>query len=184
MVRNYATRVPTRALIEQVLAQARRAPSAGYSQGVSLVVVTDPERRAQIAQLAGEAAYLERGFPAWLSRAPVHIALVCEPELYHHRYAESDKTEAVSSHSWTVPYWHVDAGACLMLLLLAAVEAGLAAGFQGIHNLAGLERLLGIPPEAQAIGLVTLGYAAPDRASGSLKRGRKPMEQFVHWEGW
>jgi FMN reductase [NAD(P)H] len=43
-----------------------RAPSAGFSQGHRLVVVTSPELRAQIAGIA-EGWYLERGWPPWIS---------------------------------------------------------------------------------------------------------------------
>ena len=71
-----------------------------------------------------------------------------------------------------------------MLLLLAAVDEGLAAGFAGSHSLSGIKDLLGIPPEVDPIGLVTLGYGAPDRRSGSLDRGRKPSAQVVHREQW
>ena len=38
-----------------------------------------------------------------------------------------------------MPYWWVDAGASMMLLLLAAVDEGLAAGFLGSHRMSGFE---------------------------------------------
>jgi nitroreductase len=184
MVRNYEERQPDGTVIERVLDQARRAPSAGHSQAVSFVVISEPSIRLRIAELAGEPEYVRRGFPSWLSRAPVHVVLAVEPATYHARYADADKASARSSHQWDVPYWYVDAGATLMLLLLAAADAGLAAGFQGSHNLPGLSALLAIPDSVAPIGLVTLGYAAPDRPSGSLRRGRKPLEQIVHRERW
>ena len=184
MVRNYQERTVDPEMIKSILEQSRRSPSAGHSQGVSYVVLTQAERRRDVAALAGEPAYAERGFPPWLSRAPVHIVLCVDPEAYHARYADSDKSAARSSREWPVPYWHVDAGASLMLLLLTAVERGLAAGFLGIHNLPGLQSLLGLPASVEVIGLVTLGYAAPDRRSASLDRGWKALDQVVHWEGW
>ena len=72
----------------------------------------------------------------------------------------------------------------MMLLLLAAVDEGLAAGFFGFHRLEGLERVLGIPPEVTPIGVVTVGHPAPDRRSGSLARGRRPRSEVVRWERW
>ena len=71
-----------------------------------------------------------------------------------------------------------------MLLLLAAVDEGLAAGFAGSHSLGGIKDLLGIPPEVTPIGLVTLGYGAPDRRSGSLDRGWKAADEVVHLDQW
>ena len=35
---------------------------------------------------------------------------------------------------WPIPYWYVDVGATMMLILLAAVDEGLAAGFLGTHR--------------------------------------------------
>lgn len=184
MVRNYLPDpIPDDAL-DRVLQAARKAPSAGFTQGQSFVVITDPERRAAIARLAHEDEYVAAGFDPWLSRAPVHVVVCTSEGAYRARYAEPDKAGADAAQDWPVPYWHVDAGASLMLLLLAAVNEGLAAGFAGSHSLGGIKELLGIPPEVDPIGLVTLGYGAPDRRSGSLTRGWKPSEEVVHREQW
>jgi len=184
MVRNYLPDpIPAEAL-ERVLDRARRAPSAGFSQGQSFVVVTDPERRRAVAALAHEEEYVSAGFDPWLSRAPVHVIVCTSEAVYRDRYSEPDKASPDDAQDWPVPYWHIDAGASLMLLLLAAVDEGLAAGFAGSHNLAGIKSLLDIPDEVTPIGLVTLGYAAPDRQSGSLDRGWKAVEDVIHLEAW
>ena len=184
MVRNYLIEEVPGAALERVLDRARRAPSAGFSQGQSFVVVTDQAMRSAIAELAHEPEYLKAGFDPWLSRAPVHIVVCTSEAAYRARYAEADKAASTDAQDWPVPYWFVDAGASLMLLLLAAVDEGLAAGFAGTHNLNGLKELLGIPAEVTPVGLVTLGYAAPDRRSGSLARGWKPVADVVHHERW
>lgn len=184
MVRNYLPDPIEPAVVDRILDVARRAPSAGFSQGQSFVVVTDANRRAAIAELAHEAEYVAAGFDPWLSRAPVHIVVCTSEAVYRSRYAEPDKAGAGNAQDWPVPYWHVDAGAALMLLLLAAVDEGLAAGFAGSHSLDGIKELLGIPEDVEPIGLVTLGHAAPDRRSGSLARGWKPTDEVVHREQW
>jgi nitroreductase len=183
MVRNYLPDPVAPEVVDRILEAARRAPSAGFSQGQSFVVVTDEKSRARIAELAHESEYVAAGFDPWLSRAPVHVIVCTSETVYQARYAEPDKAGA-GAQDWPVPYWHVDAGASLMLLLLAAVDEGLAAGFAGSHSLEGIQDLLGIPPEVEPIGLVTLGYAAPDRRSRSLDRGWKPLDQVVHREVW
>jgi nitroreductase len=72
----------------------------------------------------------------------------------------------------------------MMVLLLAAVDEGLAAGFLGSHAMPELEAALGIPAHVSAIGVVTIGHAAPYRRSGSLARGRRPQRDVVHEERW
>jgi nitroreductase len=104
---------------------------------------------------------------------------------YHERYRESDKVDDAGREiEWPVPYWWVDAGAAMMLLLLAAVDAGLAAGFFGVHRLPQLKGLLNIPEDVSPIGVVTIGHPAQDRPSGSLKRGWRDKDQVVHRERW
>jgi nitroreductase len=58
----------------------RRAPSAGYSQGQRLLVVTEPAGRADVARVLGEAGWgsVDDREP-WLETAPVHV-LVCTRE--------------------------------------------------------------------------------------------------------
>ena len=184
MVRNYLPDPVDPEVVERILATAQRAPSAGFSQGQSFVVVTEEHLRVAIAELAHEPEYVAAGFDPWLSRAPVHVVVCTSEAIYRARYAEPDKAGAAEAQDWPVPYWHVDAGAALMLLLLAAVDEGLAAGFAGSHSLEGIKQLLSIPAEVEPIGLVTLGHPAPDRRSGSLDRGWRPLEEVVHRERW
>jgi nitroreductase len=184
MVRNYLPDPIPDESLDRILDRARRAPSAGFTQGQSFVVVTEAPTRSAIARLANEDEYVAAGFDPWLSRAPVHVVVCTSEAAYRSRYSEPDKGGAADAHEWPVPYWYVDAGASLMLLLLAAVDEGLAAGFAGSHSLGGIAELLGIPPAVTPIGLVTLGYPAPDRRSGSLARGWKPFDGVVHRERW
>ena len=86
--------------------------------------------------------------------------------------------------AWPVPYWWVDAGTALMTLLLAAPAEGLAAGFLGVHAMPDLKEYLGIPEDVSPIGIVTVGHPAPDHRSGSLDRGRRPIDEIVHREAW
>lgn len=171
------------AVVRRIVDAARRAPSAGFSQGQRFVVVTDAATRRRIAELADEPAYVARGFDPWLSTAPVHIVPCADERRYRERYAEDDKPGG-GPDRWPVPYWYVDAGAALMLLLLAVVDEGLAAGFLGSHNVAGLDALLGIPPGVHPLGVVTVGHPAPDRRSSSLDRGWRELDEVVSWGRW
>src|SRR5437899_4676070 len=121
------------ASLERIVRTIRRAPSGGFSQGQSLVVVTDPDVRRRIAEGFDEASFVASGGAPFVSQAPVHIVLCADETKYHERYNEPDKltlTDGVEI-GWPVPYWFVDAGALMMLILLAAIEEGLGAAFIG-----------------------------------------------------
>ncbi|MDH3462209.1 MAG: nitroreductase family protein [Acidimicrobiia bacterium] len=182
MVRNYRPEPVDRAALDRIARAALRAPSAGFSQGFTVVVVTDPNTRAEIAALAGEEAYVESGFDPWISRAPAHIVLSVNEQAYHDRYREVDKLQDGKEIDWPVPYWWVDAGAALMAVLLASVDEGLAAGFLGVHSVPDLRGILGLPDDLAPIGVITVGHQAPDRKSSSIARGRRPLDQTIHYE--
>ena len=184
MVRNYTSEPVEAAAIERIVDAARRAPSAGFSQGQRFIIVTDPGIRKAIAAAADEPEYVANGFDPWISSAPVHVVVCAREDDYHERYREPDKLAGGDEIEWPVPYWWVDAGAALMLVLLAAVDEGLAAGFVGFHALPDIKQTLGIPADVTPIGVVTIGHPAPDRKSGSLKRGRKPKEQTIYRTYW
>jgi nitroreductase len=183
MVRNYDPDRPVaRVTLERIVAAAQRAPSAGFSQGQRLVVVTDDARRRAIADICDEPHYVEAGFDPWVSRAPALIVACVSEEIYRARYREPDKRGPGDPEmEWPIPYWWVDAGATLMLILLAAVNEGLAAGFLGTHRLADLQAVLELPTDMLPIGVVTVGYPLPDRKSGSLKRGWVAPDKFATW---
>lgn len=185
MVRNYtADPVPPDAL-DRIVDAGVRAPSAGYSQGMGFVVVTDPATRKSIAHLAEEEEYVASGFDPWISAAPAHIVITVSEAIYRERYREPDKLGPDGAEiDWPVPYWWVDAGAALMAVLLAAVNEGLAAGFLGVHSMRDLAALLAIPEHQSPIGVVTVGNPMPDRRSESLARGRRPRAAVVHRERW
>ncbi len=186
MVRNYTSERVEPDVLDRILDTGVRIPSAGFSQGVFLVAVTDAETRSEIARLCGEEEYVADGFDPWISGAPVHILVCVSSAVYADRYAAADKggpdSPLADADNWPVPYWWVDGGAAMQNLLLAAVDEGLAAGFLGSHKMPEIKTLLGIPDTVSPIGIVTIGHPAPDRKSGSLKRGRRP--DTIHRERW
>ena len=186
MVRNYRTTPLEDDRLRRVMDVARRAPSAGFSQGQCFVVIREEATRAKVAQIAGEASYVARGFDPWLSRAPIHVVCCTSEKAYRDRYGEKDKAKASRPEGWPVPYWFVDAGCSLMLLLLAAVDEGWGGGFLGLDETQteNIKQLLAIPSHVTPIGIVTLGLPLPDRRSGSLLRGRKPFGSVVHFGRW
>lgn len=171
-------------LVDELLDLARRAPSAGWSQGQAFVVVRAPGLRAGLARAAGEDEYVARGFEPWLSSAPVLVVPCADERAYRRRYEAPDKDGGPAS--WEVPYWWLDLGAAVQNLLLLATEAGLAAGFLGAHAVDGLGELLRLPTGVHAAGVVTLGHppAEAPPPTTSERRGRRDLRAVVHHDRW
>ena len=190
MVRNYEPEPVPREVLERIVATVRRAPSGGFSQGQRLVVVTDADTRTAIARLAGEEESAAEGFEPWISHAPAHVVVWTREEDYHERYRKPDKLEEGEEIAWPAPYWYVDAGAALMLILLAAIDEGFAAGVFGVpaREVPALAELLDVPDDFRFVGVVTLGRAAPDprwsAATSRTTQRRKPVDELVRWERW
>jgi nitroreductase len=185
MVRHFTDEPVAPEVVARMLDLARHAPSAGFTQGQSFVVVTDPAKKQAIARLCGEEDYVEGGFHPFISGAPVVVIPCVSEAAYHRRYQEPDKIgDDGAEIVWPVPYWHMDIGCAVMILLLAVVDEGLAAGFAGAHDLDALRALLGIPAEVTPVGVIPIGHRAPDRPSPSLKRGRKAEAEYAHYERW
>jgi nitroreductase len=185
MVRNFQRKAVPKQALEKILMLAQHAPSAGFSQGWAYVVVTDEQVRKKVGQVQGEEDYFKKRFHKFVSEAPVLIVACTSEQLYYERYREPDKLQEDGTEiHWPVPYWHFDIGCACMLVFLAAVNEGLAAAFTGVERVQAMRELLGIPEHFQPVGVISLGYPAKDVKSQSLKRGRKPFEQVVHFEHW
>ena len=187
MVRHYTGERVSRDVLERMVATVRRAPSAGFSQGQRLLVVDDPSLLAKLA----EEDELE-GMEPWFATAAAHVIVLTREQDYHDRYTSQDKLDATGGAEidWPVPYWHVDAGAALMLVLLAALEEGLAAGVYGIvpADQPRLRELLHIPDELAIVAGITLGHAAPDpewsKATSRATQRRRTLDEVVRWNTW
>jgi FMN reductase [NAD(P)H] len=191
-VRTYDPRPVPRDVLERIAnAAVVRAPSAGFSQGLRLVVVTDSAIRQEIAVAAAEEELATQGRPRWKADAPVHVVVLVREADYHERYQQRDKLEVTGGTEieWPAPYWYVDAGAAAMALMFAAIDEGLATAIFGVTDVPALKRTLGIPDDVHFVAVVTMGYptaddAFPEEAKSAFKQRRKPREEVVRWEKW
>ena len=72
----------------------------------------------------------------------------------------------------------------MMLLLLAAEDAGLGALFFQLHgDKTSVLEGLGVPAGRDTIGAVALGYRAVD-AAPSARRERRPRTEVLHHDTW
>ncbi len=187
MVRNYDPDRPVPpAVVERLLAHARRAPSAGFTQGWRFLVLDEPADRARFWAATSPPGAASR----WLDgmrRAPLLVVPHGDRAAYLDRYAEPDKGWTDRDEArWPVPYWHVDAGFAALLMLLTAVDEGLGACFFGIpaERLPEYRSAFGVPAGVTPVGALTVGYPAPDHRSASLRRGRRPAAEVVHRGRW
>lgn len=187
IVRHFAPDPIEHDVLQRIAAVAQRAPSAGFSQGQRVVIVTDADRRRRLAELAGEAFYTGRGFDPWISEAPALFVPAVSATVYIDRYNEPDKRDPSeppgTEDEWEVPYWWMDGGCTVMLIMLAAVDEGLASGFAG-GDVAGIRAELGMPDHFTPLGVMPVGRPLPDKKSPSLARGWRELGEFARWETW
>jgi nitroreductase len=186
MIRSYqqARPVPPDAL-DAVLAAALRAPSAGFTQGISFLVLSSDAERETFWRLTADAD------SAWLrgmQTAPVLIAVWTSQQTYLDRYAEPDKgwTDRDPAR-WTAPYWFVDAGMASMAALLSAVDQHLGACFFGIpaDRVAAVREAFGVPTSQLSVGVISLGYPTSAASTGSpTRRPRKAARELIHPGVW
>lgn len=186
MVRRFSDQPVALEALERIIDAARRAPSAGYSQGVEFVLITGEAARQAFAQVMTT----DEDAAQQLARVPAHIVVCASAEIYKSRYREPDKQyvrdRTDEEELWQVPFWYVDAGASIMLLLLAVVNEGFSASFVGVWNQDGVRALLGIPEEYVAVGVVSAGQRAPDEApqGSATTRPRRPLDDVLHRDRW
>ena len=189
MIRDYADTPVDPALVELALANAVRAPSAGFSQGWAFLVL---DQRADI-ELFWDVTTTPGELPdEWLrgmKTAPVLVIPCSSKAAYLNRYAEPDKGWTdLDEARWPVPFWHMDAAMASLLILLTAVDQGLGACFFGIppEYDAATRSAFGIPADFDPVGAITLGHRVPEESpTGSpTKRQRKDQGDVVHRGRW
>jgi nitroreductase len=185
MIRSYDTArsVPADAL-DAILEAARRAPSAGLTQGVSLLVLSTAGRETFWRITADEDSSWLRG----MRTAPVLITVWTSEEAYLDRYAEADKgwTDRDPAR-WSAPYWFVDAGMASMAALLSAVNHDLGACFFGIpaDRIPAVREAFGVPTSQLSVGVISLGYPNLAPGTGSpTRRARKAQSEVIHRGTW
>jgi nitroreductase len=188
MVRRFDRRPVPREIVDRIVDLGRRAPSAGFSQGLEVLVLDEPGTVADFWEITRDP---ELGWAREDVAAGPTVLLIPlpDPARYVARYSEPDKVAfgMDEAASWPVPFWDVDASMAAMVMLLAAVDEGLGARFFGItHGERELLRRFGVPDRLRPIGYLGLGYRAPDerpRGSG-VTRPRRSLQEQIHRNRW
>jgi len=197
MVRAFKAEPLPAGTTERLLRAANRAPSAGFSQGYSFLVLDGTEQAAPLWQMfyddapsLGDREAQERAEIDALSPAPLVIVPLACKDVYLDQYAErpdrawTDRDEA----RWPVPYWYIDTGFTALLILLAVVDEGLGAVFFGIPPsiMPTFRERYGVHGEWTPIGAIAIGYGDPeaDPVPPASASERKSLDELVHQGHW
>ncbi len=187
MVRSYADRPVDPAVVDRCLANATRAPSAGFSQGWAFVVLDDPDDVDRFWKCTADPS-TPSSWLAGMMRAPVIVLPCSSKTAYLERYAEPDKGWADRDESrWSMPFWHLDAAMASLLILQTVTDEDLGACYFGIppDRLDEVRDEFGIPDTHEPIAAITIGHRADGSATGSpTRRHRTPLTDVVHRGGW
>jgi len=180
MVRTFSDKPVPEASLSRILGNAVRGPSAGFSQGQSFLVLTDPADREKFWAVAGQA------IAESAQTAPVVIVPMSCKRVYLDRYAQPDKGWTDRDEArWPVPFWHIDTGMATLLILQTAVDEGLGAVYFGIvpEQVAPFRAAFGVPDDQEPIGAVALGYDG-EAAKRDLRSKRRATDEVMHYGRW
>jgi len=188
MVRAFEARDVEGTVLARVLEAGRRAPSAGFTQGVELLVLRDPADRAAFWDAETDASWRAvHPDHARTRLAPAIVIPLTGSEPYTRRYSEPDKAGSGLSlaDAWPVPFWWVDAGMAVMAMLTAAVDEGLGALFTGVFRGApALRARFGLPDDLEVVGALLLGWPGAEPSGATRRRSRRPGADQVHEGGY
>lgn len=184
MVRRYEPRAVPAPLLDQLVRNALRAPSAGFSQGWGFLVLDQPDDVARFRAAVTPEEDADRWFAATFD-APVVIVPCANKDAYLDRYARPEKGHADRSDAWwPAPYWDIDTGFAALLILLTAVDLGLGACFFGlpVDRIDAFREAFDVPSDFRPIGAISIGYVA--EAPTDISAHRRPEEEVVHRRRW
>ena len=180
MVRTFSGEPVPKDSLERILGNAVRGPSAGFSQGQSFLLLTEPADRERFWAIAG-AAVNESA-----QAAPAVIVPMSCKRVYLDRYAQSDKGWTDRDEArWPVPFWHIDTGMAALLILQTVVDEGLGAIYFGIvpEAVQPFRDAFGVPDDQEPIGAIAIGYDA-ETEKRDLRSKRRSVEDVLHYGRW
>ncbi|MCL5946877.1 MAG: 5,6-dimethylbenzimidazole synthase [Chloroflexi bacterium] len=179
--------------LARILAAAHHAPSVGFMQPWSFLLIRDRETRLRVKELfdrerqAAACFFDEPRRSQYLSfklegilDAPINLCVTCDPLA---------AGPAVIGRN-SIPETDVYSTCCAIEnLWLAARVEGIGTGWVSILKLPQLRAILNIPPHVIPVAYLCLGYPAAGFPEHPLLqtsgwRNRTPLRELVHYEQW
>jgi nitroreductase len=174
-------------VLNKILENAQHVPSAGFTQDFDLVVVKDPQKKAKLAEAAHQQEYSSyMGVVAgFIENAPVVVVPCGNKPRFESKYGSPAEKTA------RLPWWLTDSAFSSLVLILSAVQEGLAASFIGAIDDLLVAKTLNLPADGSIIPLaiVPIGYRHLEERRFSHGM-RKKMEILrtstnqIHWDKW
>ncbi len=161
MVRQYIQDKPIpQQIVDKLITNAHRAPSAGHTQVQEFIIVQDP----LIKKKLGDAALNQEQ----VYDAPLLIVVCANTSRSVNRYGKRGREF----------YSIIDGAFASMLILLTAVNEGIGACFVGAFLDDNVSEILELPEYVKPIGIIALGFPAED--PGKFKR--IDISKLIHYE--
>ena len=188
MIRSFEDKAIPKVILDRILKNAFKGPSAGFSQGYEILVLTEKEDKIKFYEMWGNIQERSESNKKWMKMENAGVVLiVCShKQAYLDRYAAPDKGWTDKDEArWPVPFWHIDAGMASLLALLTVVDEELGAVFTGVFDKDYARDKFSIPEQYTPMGAILIGYPASfDEPSPSLKRGHRDLSDVVHYNSW
>ena len=152
--------------IERILETVRLAPSACNAQPWKFIVVTDPEKRTQVAEATSNKVLSMNHFSR---HAPVQVVVLEE---------SANFTSNLGGWISKKHYPHIDLGIAAAHISLAAADEGLGSCIIGWCDEKKVQKTLDIPKNKRVMLIILLGYSSQPLR----EKKRKPMQEIVSWE--
>ena len=181
VVRNYKKTSLEDTNLKNISKFSIKIPTAGFSRGIEILNTFDVKKIKNVSRIFNEDNFIKDGKSPWISNSLALFFILLNEEAYHHRYSKNDKTNAVNSKDWDVPYWYVDAGAAMMNCILLIEEKELSSGFMGLHNIdrKKIHEEFKIPDTYQIIGMITAGV---EDSNTDISKNKHNKKKLIHNE--
>lgn len=157
-VRKYKSDPVDQEILNQVLLAAQFAPTAANRQPFRLIIIHAKGKENQLKKIYDR---------DWFVKAPI---LICACGIPEQGWIRADGK----------PYLDVDIAIVMDHVSLAAADLGLGTCWVASFDIEETRKIFNIPPEAEPIIFMTLGFPADEPG----EKERKSMEDLVVYETW
>jgi len=161
-IRKYSDKKVPMNLIHDILEEAKLAPSAGNTQNWRFIVVTDIEKKKDIAK-----ASLNQN---WMTTSPVYLVVCNDTPRLVELYEKNGKFFSIQN-----------CAAITSFILLSATGKGLGSCWVGVFDYKKIQKILGLPDDIFPDAVITLGFSDEPKSSKHL---REDVENLTYFNSW